>query len=134
MSRPPLVPAPRRAPPRAGRAASIALPPALMERMAEPLAGIRDAAETRLRELAVALIEGREPQLFERLDDATKAYASAIEALRSDGLLRAQPGAVIGRFWTLPFAFEQLHQDLNEIAKLASNWAVRKNSEPAPIR
>jgi uncharacterized membrane protein YccC len=117
-----------------GRAASIALPPALMERMAEPLASVRDAAETRLRELAVALVEGREPQPSERLDAATKAYASAIEALRSDGLLRAQPGAVIGRFWTLPFAFEQLHQDLNEIARLASNWAGRNEAEPAPSR
>ena len=117
-----------------GRASSAALPPALMERMAEALAGVRDAAEARLRVLAAALAQGREPLPSEALDAATKAYATTIEALRGEGLLRTQPGAVIGRFWTLPFAFEQLHQDLNDIARLASDWAGRKVADPAASR
>lgn len=106
-----------------GRAASTALPPPLMDRMAATLAGVREAAAARLRDLAEALRDARAPGSPQALEAATRAYASAIDALRAEGVLREQPGTVIGRFWSLPFAFEQLHQDLNDLARVAAGWA-----------
>ncbi|MEJ1936067.1 FUSC family protein, partial [Nostoc sp. NIES-2111] len=119
-----------------GRAAAVALPEALAARMAPFIAAVRDAARIRLGAISGALRTGGRVPEDTALDDAIRAYSSEIEAIRAEGTLRGQPAAVIGRFWSLPFAFEQLQQDLADLARLADGWASTRraggNAPPEP--
>jgi uncharacterized membrane protein YccC len=111
-----------------GRASAVALPEALAVRMAPRIAAVREAAQARLREVASALRAGGPVAGDGALDEAIRAYATEIEAIRAEGTLRGQPGTVIGRFWSLPFAFEQLQQDLGDLARLTDAWAEARRS------
>jgi uncharacterized membrane protein YccC len=116
-----------------GRAAAVALPDALARRMEPRIAAVRKAAQARLRAVAAGLREGRTVVQGGELEDAIRGYSAEIEAIRAEGTLRGQPGAVIGRFWSLPFAFEQLQQDLADLDRLADTWAAsRKAGGDAP--
>ena len=117
-----------------GRAAATDLPPDIAASMAPALGDVRDAAQARLRELGAAFAARRNPEPSDALDAAIRRYASGIEEVRRAGALRDQPGAVIGRFWSLSFAFEQLQHDLADVETLAARWvaARRTGGDQAP--
>jgi uncharacterized membrane protein YccC len=111
-----------------GRAAAVALPETLAARMAPCIAAVRDAARARLAATSGALRTGTRVPPDTALDEAIRTYSSEIEAIRAEGTLRGQPAAVIGRFWSLPFAFEQLQQDLGDLALLTDGWSATRRS------
>jgi hypothetical protein len=55
--------------------------------------------------------------------DRTADYAVEVAALRSEGLIRCQPGDVAERFFALGFSLEQMRQNLKDLERCVAEWA-----------
>jgi hypothetical protein len=106
-----------------GRAANSPLPQAFGSRLEAPLAQIAEAFAAYLRGAAVALSNGGEAPAFDAVEAALAAYASAVAALRRDGLARDLPGDAAERFFALGFAFEQMRSNFTDLARCVAERA-----------
>ena len=72
---------------------------------------------------ATALMRRRDPPSIQPAETSLNAYALAINSLRNEGLTRALSNSEVERLFALSFAFEQLHNDLIDLARCVREWA-----------
>jgi len=106
-----------------GRASVAPLPFNLQARLAAPLANISAAIVTYLRAIAEALRTGVGAPAIWPVQEALRAYATEIAALRSEGLTRGLPGDVAERFFALGFSLEQMRQNLKDLERCVAEWS-----------
>ncbi len=106
-----------------GRASVAPLPFNLQARLAAPLANISAAVVTYLRAIAEALRTGVGAPAIWPVQEALRAYATEIAALRSEGLTRGLPGDVAERFFALGFSLEQMRQNLKDLERCVAEWS-----------
>ncbi len=116
-----------------GRAADNPLPEALRARLESPLAHVGVAFADYLRASGAALQAGRRSPSPTAVESALDGYASAIAALRREGLTRSLPGDAAERFFALGFALEQMHNNFKDLERCVAEWArpakaVKRNS------
>jgi uncharacterized membrane protein YccC len=105
-----------------GRAA-VPLPEAFAQRLGPLLTRLGADASEFLRGSAAAVVLRRRPPSLQAVDASLKAYDSAIDSLRSEGLTRALSSGEIERLFTLGFALEQLHRDFADLARCVQEYA-----------
>lgn len=106
-----------------GRTANSPLPEAFGVRLEAPLAQLSKAFTEYLRAAAAALSAGREPPALDTVEAAVDAYASAVAAIRQEGLTRNLPGDAAERFFALGFAFEQMRGNFVDLARCVAERA-----------
>jgi len=106
-----------------GRVTLAPLPEILQARLQSPLAQVEAAIADCLRASSAALRARRPPPSPDRVESSFAAYAAEVAAIRGEGLTRSLPGDSAERFFTLGFAFEQMHQDLQELEARVVEWA-----------
>ncbi len=116
-----------------GRAADNPLPEAFQARLEAPLAHVGVAFADYLRASGAALQAGRRSPSPTVMELALDGYASAIAALRREGLTRSLPGDAAERFFALGFALEQMHNNFKDLERCVAEWArpakaVKRNS------
>jgi uncharacterized membrane protein YccC len=116
-----------------GRAADNPLPEAFQARLEAPLAHVGVAFADYLRASGAALQAGRRSPSPTVMESALDGYASAIAALRREGLTRSLPGDAAERFFALGFALEQMHNNFKDLERCVAEWArpakaVKRNS------
>ena len=110
-----------------GRAAAKPLPPSQSTRLVPRLVGVRDAAVSLLTGLADALGAGRPAPSGDELDSAFKGFAAEIDASKENPM-----GEDMERIFTLRFSFEQLAQDLRDLARRTDEMA-KHTAERLPV-
>ena len=106
-----------------GRTANSPLPEAFGVRLEAPLAQLSKAFTEYLRAAAAALSGGREAPALDTVEAAVDAYASAVAAIRQEGLTRNLPGDAAERFFALGFAFEQMRGNFVDLARCVAERA-----------
>jgi uncharacterized membrane protein YccC len=106
-----------------GRASVVPLPVELQTPLAAPLANVSSAMAGYLRMMAAALRIGRGAPAIWPVQSALEAYATAVAAVRSEGLTRGIAGDVTERFFALGFSLEQMRQNLRDLERCVSHWS-----------
>lgn len=114
-----------------GRASVVPLPANVQARLARPLSDISKAIVDFMRAVAASLRNDQGRVDIQPVDDALQAYAAEIAAVRSERLLRGQPGDVVERFFALGFSLEQMRQNLNDLDRCHDEWCGKANAKPA---
>lgn len=105
-----------------GRAVMRPLPESAQPALLEPFSGIAAAAGNLFRTLSTAL-PGRAPVAVPPgLEAAFDSFASAMSSLHQRHALDSLPESDTGRIFTLGFALEQLHQNLNDLVARANEF------------
>jgi hypothetical protein len=97
-----------------GRSAVAPLPEALQSRL-DPVGDVAAAIDEFIRASGIALLARRLPPGLDAVESALDSYASAIAAVRNDGLTRCLPVEVTERFFALSFALEQMRPNLRDL-------------------
>ena len=105
-----------------GRAAASPLPEALQARL-EPHSGVGTAIADFLRASGAALLARRRPPSLDDVESALHSYATAIDAVRQEGLTRYLPSEMTERFFALCFALEQMRHNLRDLHDCVAEWA-----------
>lgn len=106
-----------------GRGAGCQLPEKVAPRLVPKLQQIADAAGVFLRASAAALRARELPLQLEELERAFEDYAEEIGTVRREGMMQDMPSEHAERFSALGFALDQLHAHLNEVHRVAGEWA-----------
>jgi hypothetical protein len=106
-----------------GRASVVPLPPELQARLATALSNVSSAIVGYLRGAAEAMRTAAGPPALVPVDDAVKAYADEVAAVRSEGLTRGLPGDGAERFFALGFSLEQMRQNLTDLERVVAEWS-----------
>jgi uncharacterized membrane protein YccC len=106
-----------------GRAVAVSLPDELQARLETRLARVSTTAIAYLRGCGTALRARRGPPTLDAVEAALDGYAEEIVALRRDGSTRSLSIDDVERFFTLGFAFEQVHRDLCDLERCVTEWA-----------
>lgn len=106
-----------------GRATVVPLPGDLQTRLAASIAAFSAAITGYLRSCAVALRNEATPPPILPVEDAIKAYAAEVAAVRGEGLTRGLPGDAIERFFALGFSLEQMRQNLIDLERVVAEWS-----------
>lgn len=114
-----------------GRAAGVAMPQEMRQRLQPRLDAIATAASEYLRSSGGALLDRTGPSSLEPYETALHAYAEEIAAMRQAGMTRVLPGDVTERFFATGFALEQMHQNLRDLQRVVTEWgpAVEEDEE-----
>jgi uncharacterized membrane protein YccC len=104
-----------------GRAAVAPLPKALQARL-DPISDVAAAIDEFLRGSGTALLARRLPPDLNAVESALDSYASAIAAVRNDGLTRCLPVEVTERFFARSFALEQMRPNLRDLHRCVTEW------------
>jgi hypothetical protein len=107
-----------------GRATGAPLPANVQARLARPLSDVSKAIVAFMRAVAASLRSGGGTVDIRSVDDALQAYAAEVAAVRSEGLIRGQPGDVAERFFALGFSLEQMRQNLNDLDRCHDEWCA----------
>jgi hypothetical protein len=107
-----------------GRASGVPLPANVQVRLARPLSDVSKAIVAFMRAVAASLRSGGGTVDIRSVDDALQAYAAEVAAVRSEGLIRGQPGDVAERFFALGFSLEQMRQNLNDLDRCHDEWCA----------
>jgi uncharacterized membrane protein YccC len=105
-----------------GRASVVPLPVELQRRLATPLAAVGTTMSEYLRMAAAALRTGRGTPAIRPVQAALEAYASAIAAVRAEGLTHGVSGDVAERFFALGFCLEGMRKNLKDLERCLSTW------------
>jgi Fusaric acid resistance protein-like len=105
-----------------GRASVVPLPANVQGRLARPLSDVSNAIVGFMRAVAASLRDENVVVDIRSVDDALQAYATEIASVRSEGLIRGQPGDVAERFFALGFSLEQMRQNLNDLNRCHDDW------------
>ena len=106
-----------------GRAVVAPPPEPFRTRLEEPLRQAGAAIADYLRASGAALLARRGPSSLNAVDAALETYAAEIDALRREGLTRSLSGEEAERIFALGFALEQMHNNLNDLARCVTEWA-----------
>ena len=114
-----------------GRAAGVAMPAEIRQRLQPRLDAIANAAASYMREIGTALLSQLPPASLEPFETALHVYADEIAAMRQEGVTRALPGEVTERFFATGFALEQMHQNLIDLQRVVREWgpAIEEEAE-----
>lgn len=93
------------------------LPEPLQARLTPKLVEVGRAGGEYLRAASIELLARRPAPSADRLEAAFVAAAAEIAALRGEGLTRGLSDDMVGRFFALSFALEQLRQNLRELGR-----------------
>ena len=105
-----------------GRAAA-PFPDAVAQRLTPLLTQVcRDVSEF-LHGSAAALVLRRRPPSLEPTEVSLEAYDAEVNALRTEGLTRGLSTDEVERLFALGFMFEQIHQNLADLARCVQEWA-----------
>lgn len=113
-----------------GRASGSPLPANVQARLARPLSDISKAIVDFMRAVASSLRNSGGDVDIRRVDDALRAYSAEVAAVRSEGLIRGQPGDVAERFFALGFSLEQMRQNLNDLNRCHDEWCTGAKVAP----
>lgn len=105
-----------------GRAAVTPLPEILRKRLRPLITAIAEGAAAFAEDSAAALSSTDPAPDLSAFEAALKAFDAEIASMREEGLTRKLSGEEIERLFGLGFAFEQLRQDLNELARWISDF------------
>jgi len=108
------------------RAAVQPLPATLAARLGPRLTAIAEAGSAELRSVGAALAAHVAPAPSDNFDGALRAWRAEIAALRAERALVALPGEDLGRVFALSFAFDQLRENLGDLADRARESAHGK--------
>jgi hypothetical protein len=108
-----------------GRASGSPLPANVQARLARPLSDVSKAIVDFMRAVASSLRNSGGDVDIRRVDDALQAYSAEVAAVRSEGLIRGQPGDVAERFFALGFSLEQMRQNLNDLNRCHDEWCAK---------
>ena len=114
-----------------GRATVVPLPSNVQVRLAAPLSEVSKAIALYLRAVAAALRAGAGVPAIAPVHAALEAYADEVASVRSEGLIRGQPGEVAERFFTLGFSLEQMRQNLCDLDRCAGEWCESPRAKPS---
>ena len=114
-----------------GRATVVPLPAKLQSRLAGPLSEVGTAIALYLRSAAAALRSGAGAPPIRPVHLALQHYASAVAAVRGDGLIRGLPGDMAERFYALGFSLEQMHQNLGDLDRVVGEWSDKSTKQSA---
>lgn len=106
-----------------GRATVVPLPLDVQVRLAGPLSEVSKAIAHYMRAVAAALRAGAGAPAIAPVHAALERYAGEVAAVRSEGLIRGQPGEVAERFFALGFSLEQMRQNLCDLDRCAVEWS-----------
>jgi hypothetical protein len=102
------------------RAAREAGSGALDAHVAESWFRAAESGSASLRRIGRLLTGGRLPTGRDTLDEAVRAYRTALDEMRRGGLMRVLATAALGRLFGIEFALEQLRRDLSDLAALST--------------
>jgi uncharacterized membrane protein YccC len=106
-----------------GRATVVPLPGDLQARLAAPISTVSTAITAYLRSCAAALRDRTEPPAMVPVEEAIKAYAGEVAAVRGAGLTRGLPSDAAERFFALGFSLEQMRQNLIDLERVVAEWS-----------
>jgi uncharacterized membrane protein YccC len=112
-----------------GRAAGTPLPQAMQARLAPRLDAVGQTAATYLRACSGSLLLRQDPPPLDAFERALEAYDAEVERARTEGLTRTLPSDAAERFFAIGFAFEQMHQNLLDLARVVAEWGPPKDEE-----
>jgi len=114
-----------------GRAARVAMPEEIRQRLQPRLEAIATTAATYMRANGVALLSRLAPAPLEPFETALRAYTDEIAAMRQEGATRGFPGEVTERFFATGFALEQMHQNFIDLERVVREWgpAIEEETE-----
>jgi uncharacterized membrane protein YccC len=113
-----------------GRAAVEPLPEPFRTRLAPWLARIAENTDEFLHASAAALLARRPPPPLAALEAALDGFAAEMAALRHEGLTRNLPLECVERIFALGFALEQMHRNLNDLARCVGEFAPPHAAHP----
>jgi hypothetical protein len=114
-----------------GRAALEPLPEPFRTRLGPWLARIAETADDFLRDNAAALLARRNPPPLDAVAAALDRFAAEMAALRGEGLTRTLPLECVERIFALGFALDQMHRNLNDLARCVAESAQPRTTRPA---
>ena len=114
-----------------GRAALEPLPEPFRTRLGPWLARIAETADDFLRDSAAALLVRRNPPPLDAVAAALDRFATEMAALRREGLTRTLPLECVERIFALGFALDQMHRNLNDLARCVAESAQPRTTRPA---
>lgn len=106
-----------------GRASALPLPPALRERLKDPLQQVSAAFADYMRSGGKALLARQGPPPLDMVRRALEQFALALSAVRRDGLTRTLSDDDAERFFALGFALEQVHANFRDLERCIGEWA-----------
>jgi Aluminium activated malate transporter len=107
-----------------GRTVGGPLPGEMQTRLETRLARVSTTGVGYLRACNAALWARRGPPPLDAVEAALNGYAEEIVALRREGSTRSLSIDDVERFFTLGFAFEQMHRDLCDLERCVKEWAL----------
>ena len=107
-----------------GRAVEQPLPRDMQTRLAAPLAAYGTAAADYMKANAVALLARQPPPDAAVLGQTHAAAVDEMMALRREGLTRALSDELVGRFFALSFALEQIQRNLGDLGNVVTEQAM----------
>jgi uncharacterized membrane protein YccC len=110
-----------------GRAAARPLPQKLRPVLSAPLDAVRREGGAMLRGISTALETKGKPPALDHFQAALRGFAAALE----DSTTKI-PRDEVGRLFTLRFAFEQLGEDLRDLASRSEEMAAQSD-QAAPV-
>jgi uncharacterized membrane protein YccC len=116
-----------------GRAALEPLPEPFLTRLGPWLARIAETADDFLRDSAAALLVRRNPPPLDAVGAALDRFAAEMAALRGEGLTRTLPLECVERIFALGFALDQMHRNLNDLARCVAESAQPRATRPAIV-
>ena len=105
-----------------GRASVVPLPANVQARLARPLADVSKTIADYMRAAATSLRAGSGTVDMAPVDAALQDYATEVNAIRSEGLIRGLPVDVAERFFALGFSLEQMRQNLRDLDRCNTDW------------
>jgi hypothetical protein len=113
-----------------GRAAVEPLPEPFRTRLAPWLTRIAEHTDEFLHASAAALLARRPPPPLAAVEAALDGFAAEMAALRHEGLTRNLPLECVERIFALGFALEQMHRNLNDLARCVGEFAPPHAAHP----
>jgi uncharacterized membrane protein YccC len=114
-----------------GRAALEPLPEPFRTRLGPSLARIAQTVDDYLRTSAAALLARRNPPPLDAIATTLDGFAAEMAALRREGLTRTLQLECVERIFALGFALDQMHRNLNDLARCVAESAQPRVTRPA---
>jgi hypothetical protein len=111
-----------------GRAVREPLSPDIEIRLEAPMAQVRTAFVAYLRACGAALLKRRAAPPLDPIQSAPDFYAAEMAAVRGEGLVKQLSRDATERLFALGFVLEQMHHDIQELARLVNEWSTAMNA------
>jgi uncharacterized membrane protein YccC len=109
-----------------GRAARWPLPPVVKTALQPALAAVGEETKLHLQACAAALLSKRRAPSRESFDSALTHFTAGLDTLRRGGQLREMPIEALEPLFATGFALEQMHRNLEDLARCVDEWAAEQ--------